>query len=179
MEIKEIYKKIFGLSSKTGDSAEDQYEIDSKIEVLIEQANTKIGGLSDEEKDKILLPLLKDFHKQKFRSLILRTLENVSTINISSLLLDKILFESDVSGVIPYLLVFSGPNVKNIIKEKANNIYVSGEVNSGTKEFNNLCTLLFYIGIRQDVANDMKDNLDTLEGTSKELISGILQKYKF
>lgn len=174
MSIKEAYENIFCLSENI--NVNNQYEIDKQIDALIEKINNEIHELSIDEKEKILLPLLKDFHAQRFRSLTLRTLENVSTMGINNLLLGEVLLEDDVSGVIPYLRLFVEPNCKDIVKNKINDIYLSGKIKFDTKEFNNLCTLLFYIGVRKDVVDKMKNDLRIFNGTSRELLAGILEK---
>ncbi len=178
MDIKEIYKKIIELSSQIFNNDEEQHKIDNKIERLIEEVNIKLRSLTDEEKDRLLLPFLNDFHRFKYRTYILRTLENVSTFNINNFLLGEILLENDVSGVIPYLRIVSLSTGKDIIKNQINDIYISNKVIPETKEFNNLCVLLFYIGIRQDVANKMKQDINKLGPNSKKFITHILENYK-
>lgn len=176
MQINEIYNKIIELVKYIPQDDDGQYVIDGQIETLIEMVNTKIASINDDEKELILLPIFHNIHSKNFRSLFLKTLENVSTATINNFLLNEAMLENDVSGVIPYLQLFRESNDKKIIMDKVNDIYISDQVKSNTKEFNNLCTLLFYTGARHDVINKMRTDLEELNETSYNLVSGILDK---
>ena len=168
--IKEIYEKIIELSKSDSLNEDEQHVIESKVEELIELANNKLRKINDVKKEEVLLPLFDNFYVKKSRHLLLRTLEGVTTEKINNFLFNESLLENDVSGVIPYLQVFGETTDKAIIKDKANDLYVSGKFDVNTKQFNNLCTLLFYIGIRDDVKSQMVKQAEVLDGIPKEIV---------